>query len=69
MSAIHTGSVTARLRADGLYEYTGTSEDRIITGWSALGTDQRVHVTIPAQRAGDAYDAVVLNPAATAVTT
>lgn len=68
MSAIHTGSVAARLRADGLYEYTGTSHDHPVTGWTETDAEQDVRALIPAQRVGDAYDTVVLNPAVTAVT-
>ena len=60
MSAIHTGSVAARLTADGLWQYSGTSEDHAVTGWPALG--QSAQVLIPKQRAGNAYETTVLKP-------
>lgn len=60
MSAIHTGSIAARLTTDGLWQYTGTSHDHAVTGWDKPAQDQRVR--IPAQRAGSAYEQVVLNP-------
>ena len=63
MSAIHIGSVAARLRKDGLYEYTGTSEDHAVTGWPETGADQDMRALIPAQRAGSAYEQVLLDPA------
>lgn len=59
MSAIHTGSIAARLRKDGLYEYTGTSHDHAVAGWPEPTPDTRVR--IPAQRAGSAYEQKVLN--------
>lgn len=62
MSAIHTGSITARLRADGLYEYTGTSTDHPVTGWENTATAQDIRALIPTQRAGNAYEQVVLSP-------
>lgn len=57
MSAIHTGSVAARLRKDGLLEYTGTSHDHAVTGWPEPTTPQ---IFIPKQRAGGTYGSVVL---------
>lgn len=60
MSAIHTGSVAARLRADGLYEYTGKNEDHPVGGWDATGSAHSTAATIPAQRAGSAYEQKVL---------
>lgn len=61
MSAIHADSMAARLREDGLYEYTGTSHDHPVAGWPEPAKD--VRAPIPAQRAGNAYEQVVLNPA------
>lgn len=58
MSAIHTGSIAARLTTDGLWQYTGTSHDHAVTGWDAPAQDPQVR--IPAQRAGNAYEQVVL---------
>lgn len=60
MSAIHTGSVTARLREDGLYEYTGASHDHAVTGWPEPTPEQDVRALIPGQRGGNAYEQVVL---------
>lgn len=60
MSAIHTGSIAARLRADGLYEYTGKNEDHPVGGWDTTGTAQNTPAPIPAQRAGSAYEQKVL---------
>lgn len=60
MSAIHTGSIAARLTTDGLWQYTGTSHDHAVTGWDAPETGTPIH--IPAQRAGSAYEQVVLSP-------
>lgn len=52
MSAIHTGSITARLTADGLWQYAGTSHDHAVTGWDVPKRDASVR--IPAQR--DAFE-------------
>lgn len=60
MSAIHTGSITARLTADGLWQYAGTSHDHAVTGWDVPGAEQDVRALIPAQRAGNAYETAVL---------
>lgn len=62
MSAIHTGSIAARLTADGLLQFTGTSQDHAITDWTLASADQDPQGLIPAQRAGNTYEAVVLQP-------
>lgn len=61
MSAMHAGSIAVRLRADGLYEYVGTSEDHAVAGWETTGAVQDVRALIPAQRAGSTYEQVVLD--------
>lgn len=59
MSAIHTGRVEVRT-VNGRPQFISTSHDHAVTGWPEPTQDVRVF--IPTQRAGNAYESVVLNP-------